>query len=52
MKVQNKLTDEDTKLAVELNFKSMDDFDPGQHRRAGPRAEEAARDAAAARRSS
>jgi type VI secretion system protein ImpB len=30
MKVQNRLTDEDTKLAVELNFKSMDDFDPGQ----------------------
>lgn len=30
MKVQNQLTDEDTKLAVELNFKSMDDFDPGQ----------------------
>lgn len=30
MKVQNQLTDEDTKLAVELNFKSMDDFDPGR----------------------
>ena len=30
MKVQNRLTDEDTKLAVELKFKSMDDFDPGQ----------------------
>jgi type VI secretion system protein ImpB len=30
MKVQNRLTDEDTKLAVELNFKTMDDFDPGQ----------------------
>ena len=28
MKVQNRLTDEDTKLAVELNFKSMDDFEP------------------------
>jgi len=28
MKVDNKLTGEDTKLAVELNFKSMDDFDP------------------------
>jgi type VI secretion system protein ImpB len=28
MKVQNKLTSEDTKLAVELKFKSMDDFDP------------------------
>jgi len=27
-KVQNKLTDEDTKLAVELKFKSMDDFEP------------------------
>ncbi len=30
MKVQNRLTDEDTRLAVELNFKTMDDFDPGQ----------------------
>ena len=30
MKVQNRLTDEDTKLAVELNFKSMDDFEPGR----------------------
>ena len=30
MKVQNKLTGEDTKLAVELNFKSMDDFDPAR----------------------
>ncbi len=30
MKVQNKLTDEASKLAVELNFKSMDDFDPGR----------------------
>ena len=30
MKVQNRLTDEDTKLAVELNFKSMDDFDPAR----------------------
>jgi len=29
-KVQNRLTDEDTKLAVELNFKTLDDFDPGQ----------------------
>ncbi len=28
MKVQNRLTDEDTKLAVELNFKSIDDFEP------------------------
>ena len=28
MKVQNRLTDEDTKLAVELNFKNMDDFEP------------------------
>ena len=27
-KVQNKLTDEDTKLAVELNFKHIDDFEP------------------------
>jgi len=28
MKVQNRLTDEDTKIAVELNFKSMEDFEP------------------------
>src|SRR5262245_52963515 len=28
MRVDNKLTDDNTKLAVELNFKSMDDFDP------------------------
>jgi len=30
VKVQNRLTDEDTKLAVELNFKSMDDFEPAR----------------------
>src|SRR5262249_45037734 len=30
MKVQNRLTDENTKLAVELNFKSMDDFEPAR----------------------
>jgi len=30
MKVQNRLTDADTKLAVELNFKSMDDFEPAR----------------------
>ncbi len=29
-KVDNKLTDEDTKMAVELRFKSMDDFHPEQ----------------------
>jgi type VI secretion system protein ImpB len=29
-KVQNRLTSEDTKLAVELNFKSIDDFDPAR----------------------
>src|SRR5437764_9340677 len=29
-KVQNKLTDENTKLAVELNFKHMDDFEPAK----------------------
>jgi len=28
MKVQNRLTDDDTKLAAELNFKHMDDFEP------------------------
>jgi len=27
-RVDNKLTDDDTKLAVELRFKSMDDFHP------------------------
>ena len=31
LKVDNKLTDEaDSKLAVELNFKNMDDFEPSQ----------------------
>ena len=30
MKVQNKLTADDTKLAVELNFKHMDDFEPAK----------------------
>jgi type VI secretion system protein ImpB len=30
MKVQNRLTGEDTKLAVELNFKHIDDFEPGR----------------------
>jgi type VI secretion system protein ImpB len=30
LKVPNRLTDEDTKLAVELNFKNMDDFDPAK----------------------
>jgi|SRR5947209_5014711 len=30
MKVQNRLTDEDTKLAVELKFGSMDDFEPAR----------------------
>ena len=29
-KVDNKLTDEDTKMAVEMNFKSLDDFHPEQ----------------------
>ena len=28
LKVQNRLTDEDTRLAVELNFRQMDDFAP------------------------
>jgi type VI secretion system protein ImpB len=28
LKVQNRLTDEDTRLAVELNFRHMDDFEP------------------------
>ena len=27
---ENKLTDEDTKLAVELNFKNIDDFEPAR----------------------
>src|SRR5437660_8228998 len=30
VRVQNRLTDEDTKLAVELNFKHIDDFEPAQ----------------------
>src|SRR5262252_41191 len=30
LKVQNRLTDEDSKVAVELNFKSMDDFEPAR----------------------
>jgi type VI secretion system protein ImpB len=29
-KVDNKLTDDDTKLGVELNFRSLDDFEPEQ----------------------
>jgi type VI secretion system protein ImpB len=28
VRVQNRLTDEDTKLAVELNFRQIDDFEP------------------------
>src|SRR5205823_8494329 len=28
MKVQNRLTGDDSKLAVELNFKNMEDFEP------------------------
>jgi len=30
MKVQNRLTGEDNKLAVELNFKHIDDFEPAR----------------------
>jgi type VI secretion system protein ImpB len=30
MKVQNRLTDEDTKLAVELKFKHIEDFEPAK----------------------
>ena len=30
LRVANKLTDPNSKLAVELNFKSMDDFEPAQ----------------------
>src|SRR5438132_11492552 len=30
LRVPNKLTDPNSKLAVELNFKSMDDFEPAQ----------------------
>ena len=51
MKVQNKLTGEDTKLAVELNFKRIDDFEPAKRRRAGRPAQGTAGHAAAARRS-
>ncbi len=47
MKVQNRLTDEDTKLAVELNFKTMDDFEPARVAEQIARAQGAAGDAAA-----
>src|SRR6202011_1100322 len=30
LKVQNKLTDENTRLGVELNFKQLDDFEPAR----------------------
>ena len=30
LKVQNKLTDENTQMPVELNFSNMDDFDPAK----------------------
>jgi type VI secretion system protein ImpB len=30
MKVQNRLSEEDSKLAVELNFKHIDDFEPAK----------------------
>ena len=30
LKVENKLTDQEGKLGVELNFKSMDDFEPAK----------------------
>jgi type VI secretion system protein ImpB len=30
MRVDNKLTDENTKLAIELNFRHIDDFDPAK----------------------
>jgi type VI secretion system protein ImpB len=30
IKVQNRLTDEDTRLAVELNFQHMEDFEPAR----------------------
>jgi len=30
IKVENKLTDQEGKIGVELNFKSMDDFDPAK----------------------
>jgi type VI secretion system protein ImpB len=37
LKVQNRLTDEDTRLAVELNFRTMDDFEPANvARQVGP----------------
>jgi type VI secretion system protein ImpB len=36
VKVQNKLTDEDTKLAVELKFKHIDDFEPARVARQVP----------------
>jgi type VI secretion system protein ImpB len=30
LKVQNRMTDADSKLAVELNFKTIDDFEPAK----------------------
>jgi type VI secretion system protein ImpB len=37
LKVQNRLTDENTRLAVELNFQKMDDFEPANvARQVGP----------------
>ena len=36
MKVQNTLTDEDTKLGVELNFNKLDDFEPANVARQVP----------------
>jgi type VI secretion system protein ImpB len=37
IRVDNKLTDDNTKLGVELNFRSMDDFDPANvARQVGP----------------
>jgi type VI secretion system protein ImpB len=36
MKVQNRLTDEDTKLNAELNFKHIDDFEPANVARQVP----------------
>ena len=48
MKVQNRLTGEDTKLAVELKFKHIDDFEPAQVAEQVARAQGAPGHAAAA----
>ena len=44
LKVKNTLANDDSEFAVNLKFKSMDDFDPAACRRAGSGAEKPDRD--------